>query len=108
MVVAVLTEALDAEGYRVLAAVDGPALHLAQEERPAVILLDLQMPRMGGEEVCRRLRADPATAPIPIILMSGDERLGSVAAELAADDHLPKPFRLRDLSAAVSRWARVA
>jgi CheY-like chemotaxis protein len=70
-----------------------------------VILLDLQMPRMGGEEVCRRLRAEPATAAIPIILMSADDRLGAAARALGVEDRLPKPFKLSDLYVAVARWA---
>jgi CheY-like chemotaxis protein len=73
--------------------------------RPALILLDLQMPRMDGAEVCRRLRAEPATAAIPIVLMSADDRLGSAARALGVDDQLPKPFKLSDLFVAVARWA---
>jgi CheY-like chemotaxis protein len=104
-IVALVGEALGAGGYRVLAAEGAQALRLAHEERPEVILLDLQMPRMGGEEVCRRLRAEPATAAIPIVLMSADDRPGSAAGALAVEDRLPKPFKLSDLFVAVARWA---
>jgi CheY-like chemotaxis protein len=104
-IVALLDAALGAGGDRVLAAEGAQALRLAHEERPEVILLDLQMPGMGGEEVCRRLRAEPATAAIPIVLMSGDDRLGSAARALGVEGRLPKPFKLSDLFVAVARWA---
>jgi CheY-like chemotaxis protein len=105
VVVALLAEALAARGYRVLAALGAQALRLAREARPTVILLDLQMPQMDGAEVCRRLRAEPATADIPIVLISADEQPGAATGALAVDDRLPKPFDLNDLFAAVDRWA---
>jgi CheY-like chemotaxis protein len=104
-IVALVGEALVTRGYRVLASTGAAALHLAREARPAAILLDLMMPDPDGYEVCRRLRVDPATAAIPIILMSGDGPLGDVEGALAVDDRLPKPFSLGDLFAAVARWA---
>jgi CheY-like chemotaxis protein len=104
-IVALLAEALAARGYRVLAALGAQALRLAREERPALVLLDLQMPQMDGAEVCRRLRAEPATAAIPIVLISADELPGATTGALAVDDWLPKPFDLSDLFAAVARPA---
>jgi two-component system alkaline phosphatase synthesis response regulator PhoP len=104
-IIALVDEALATRGYRVLASTGAAALHLAREARPATILLDLMMPDPDGYEVCRRLRGDPATAAIPIILMSGDRPLGDVEGALAVDDRLPKPFSLGDLFAAVARWA---
>lgn len=71
----VIRAAMEDEGYRVLTAVDGGALPLAHTQRPDVILLDLHMPAMDGAEVSRRLRADPATAHIPIIVMSAGHQL---------------------------------
>src|SRR5579884_2548772 len=96
---------LEEQGYRVLSAVDGEALRLAHEERPAVILLDLVMPRMDGREVCRRLRADPVTANIPIVAMSAHDRLAAPSETLAVNDRLVKPFHFGDLFATVARWA---
>jgi response regulator RpfG family c-di-GMP phosphodiesterase len=65
----VLVCALQDAGYEVVTAGDGAALHVARERQPNVILLDLVMPVMDGVEVSRRLRADPTTAPLPIIAL---------------------------------------
>ena len=62
-----LEMALEDAGYTVLAAVGGEALRVAHDRHPDVILLDLMMPGMDGIEVSHRLRADPATADIPLI-----------------------------------------
>jgi CheY-like chemotaxis protein len=92
--------ALEEEGYRVYTAVDGAALQLAHDRQPALILLDLMMPGMDGFEVSQRLRADPATAHIPIIVMSA--LLPSRSVLLPVNDRLSKPFTL------VARWTAAA
>lgn len=62
---------LERGGYRVLTAADGEdGLQLAKTERPHAILLDILMPRMDGREVLRRLKSDPATHAIPVILLT--------------------------------------
>ena len=104
----VIRPALEDEGYRVLTAVGGGALPLAHAQQPDVILLDLHMPLMDGAEVCRRLRADPATAHIPIIVMSASRHLTAITAHLPIDDHMAKPFDLDDLLRAVTRWTAAA
>jgi two-component system alkaline phosphatase synthesis response regulator PhoP len=105
-IVDVLRAALEDEGYTVLAALNEAALALARQEQPAVILLDLMMPEMDGVEMCRRLRADPATAHIPIVALSAARNLAVVAGRMSIDDRLPKPFDLDDVSAMVARWTR--
>ncbi|MDP3131402.1 MAG: response regulator, partial [Burkholderiaceae bacterium] len=70
--VAMLHDALDDAGYTVLVALDGEsALRRARQALPDVVLLDAVMPGMDGFEVARRLKADPATAHIPILFMTG-------------------------------------
>jgi CheY-like chemotaxis protein len=103
-IIDLLTDALHMQGYQVLTAVDGAALGVARESHPDLILLDVHMPGMDGVEVSRQLRADPATASIPIIAMSAVDRLRSVSAQMAVDDRLPKPFVLDDLFALLARW----
>jgi CheY-like chemotaxis protein len=103
-IVDVLEIALEDEGYRVLAAVDGEALQVAHDLQPNLILLDIMMPGMDGVEVSRRLRADPATAGIPIVVMSAQDRLRATAALMPIDDRLPKPFTLDRLFSTIDRW----
>jgi CheY-like chemotaxis protein len=99
-----LEAALQDRGYKVLVAINGGALALAQEGRPDLILLDIMMPGMDGVEVSRRLRADPSTATIPIVVMSAQDRLRSYSTGMSADDRLAKPFELDDLYSMVARW----
>jgi CheY-like chemotaxis protein len=96
--------ALEDEGYRVLVAVDGAALQVAHDLQPNLILLDIMMPDMDGVEVSQRLRADPVTAGIPIVVMSAQDRLRATAARMPIDDRLPKPFALDRLFSTVDRW----
>jgi CheY-like chemotaxis protein len=99
-----LEVALEDEGYRVLVAVDGEALQVAHDLRPNLILLDIMMPGMDGVEVSRRLRADPVTVGIPIVVMSAQDRLRATAALMPIDDRLPKPFALDRLFSTLDRW----
>jgi CheY-like chemotaxis protein len=87
------------EGYDVLTATGGEAgLAQAQNLRPDVIVLDVMMPGMDGIEVARRLRQDPDTKQIPIILLSAKAQAGDIQAGLAvADDYVTKPFEPLDL-----------
>lgn len=87
-------------GFRVASAADGrAALKKARAWLPHLIVLDLMLPEVDGFEVCKLLRADPATAHIPILMLTAraaevDRVLG---LELGADDYLTKPFSPREL-----------
>ena len=86
--------------WRFLSAPDGPSgLQQAREHRPQIILLDLQLPGMNGDEVLVKLRADPLTARTPVLLLSADATTHSRERLLAlgATDYLPKPFNLAQL-----------
>ncbi len=107
-IVDLLETALEDEGYQVLATVGAAAVPLARDLQPAVILLDINMPGMDGIEVSRRLRADPATAHIPIIVMSTQDRLRATGPLLPVNDRLPKPFEIVTLYATVARWAQAS
>ncbi|KAB2905328.1 MAG: response regulator [Anaerolineae bacterium] len=95
---------LQRQGYEVVAANAGqPALQKAYHEKPDLIILDVMMPDMDGYEVCRRLRAEPITSEIPIIMFTAktlvDDKI--IGFEAGADDYLTKPTHPAELSARV-------
>ncbi len=93
MLVALLEDFLDQEGHRVLVARDGmEALALVGRELPDLILCDVRMPRMGGTELCLRVRSAPRTRAIPVILMSSAPPPD--LATIGAVAFIAKPFRL--------------
>jgi len=90
--------------HRRCVAIDGPtALRLAQTRPPDLILLDVMMPRMDGFEVCRQLKANPATASIPVIFITGlgDERSETLGFEVGGVDYITKPFNAKVVRARV-------
>lgn len=98
---------LQKEGYTVIAASDGPiALHLAQEERPDLIVLDLMLPEMDGLDVCRALRQRQLNMPIVMLTAKDDEFDKVLGLELGADDYLTKPFSPRELVARIKAVLR--
>lgn len=95
---------LEKEGYAVLTAFDGyTAVEKACAEGPDLIVLDIMLPGIDGFEVCRRLRAYPATASLPIIMLSArtGEQDKIKGLELGADDYVAKPFSPQELVARV-------
>lgn len=82
----------------------------ARRQRPDCILLDVSLGNADGLEVCRRLKADPATAAIPLLLLTGHVDAGSVARglEAGADDYVSKPFTARELRARIDAHLRRA
>ncbi|HEY9029190.1 MAG TPA: DNA-binding response regulator, partial [Burkholderiaceae bacterium] len=97
--------------YTVLVALDGPgAIARAGEARPDIVLLDALMPGMDGFEVARRLKADQATAPIPIVFMTALTDTEHVLAAFAAGgvDYVPKPVRPREVVARIGAHLRSA
>jgi putative two-component system response regulator len=97
-----LTRLLERAGYRPVTADDGPSgLAAAIELAPDVVLLDVVLPGMDGLEICRRLRADPRTVALPVVLLTGRTSVDDVVAGLdaGADDFLSKPFHEAELLA---------
>jgi len=100
-----LVDILAAAGYQVRPASDGElALRSVRASPPALILLDIRMPKMDGYEVCRLLKADLATASIPVIFLSalGDERDKLRGFEAGGVDYLTKPFHGPEVLARVN------
>jgi len=87
-------------GFGVITAADGAeALRTARAQLPDLIVLDLMLPELDGLEVCKLLRRDPATAAIPILMLTAKatEVDRVVGLELGADDYVTKPFSPREL-----------
>ena len=104
-----LTEMLEAAGMPVLVARTGyDALALAISKRPALILLDLMLPDLPGEEVCSMLRAHAPTANIPVIMLTvKDGEMDKVYGfENGADDYVTKPFSRQVLMARICALLR--
>ncbi|HEX5767768.1 MAG TPA: response regulator [Burkholderiales bacterium] len=90
--------------YRLREATDGEAgLRMAHEEAPDLILMDVQLPKMSGLEATRRLRADPQTAAIPIVVITSYALSGDAekAKDAGATAYLAKPYSPRDLLAKI-------
>jgi DNA-binding response OmpR family regulator len=95
---------LERAGYKVVTAADGQqALVAAREHQPDLAVLDVMMPGLNGYEVTRQLRADPATAAIPVILLTARVQEADVSRgfEAGADDYLRKPFSPQELRSRV-------
>jgi DNA-binding response OmpR family regulator len=99
VIVNLLQVNFEIEGYDVLTAAGGEAgLAQARTGHPDVILLDVMMPGVDGLEVARRLREEPVTSDIPIVLLSAKAQAQDVQAGLAvADDYVTKPFEPLEL-----------
>lgn len=97
---------LESQGYEVITAFDGlDTLALAESEKPDLILLDVMMPVMNGFEVARKLRDNPLTMDIPVVMLSAAAKGESIkqALESGARDYLVKPFEPQKLDEVIQR-----
>lgn len=103
-IVELISYNLEKEGFATVKAYNGEeALKIVHKERPDLMILDLMLPGMQGMEVTKRLRSNPETASLPIVMLTAkngevDTILG---LEMGADDYVTKPFRVRELMARV-------
>jgi DNA-binding response OmpR family regulator len=103
-----LGEFLEREGYEVLLSSAGEeAIELAERKIPHAILLDVKMPGIDGIEVCKRLKAEPKTQFIPVIMITGYVDNKMVAIESGADDFVNKPIDLVELAVRVKSILRI-
>ena len=103
----IIRDLLSKNSYEIVEAHNGEdALDALARQRPDLILMDVQLPKLSGLEVTRRIRADPLLAQIPVIAitsfaLSGDDRL---AIEAGCNAYIAKPFRPRDLLEVIRRF----
>ncbi|MCL1940778.1 MAG: response regulator transcription factor [Synergistaceae bacterium] len=104
-----VSQALRRHGFETKIAPDGDeALSLIFELKPDIVILDLMLPKMDGWEVCRRVKNDPETSHIPIMMLTArrSDRDAVEGLELGADDYMRKPFSCDELSARVRALLR--
>jgi two-component system alkaline phosphatase synthesis response regulator PhoP len=100
---------LEREGFRVLTAIKGNAgLAMALKEKPALVILDLMLPELGGLDICKTLKHNDKTCNIPVIMLTAKstETDKVVGLELGADDYMTKPFSPRELVARIKALFR--
>jgi DNA-binding response OmpR family regulator len=103
----VLSLALEEAGHRVVRATDGMAgLTMLEAERPDVIVSDVNMPRLDGFALCRKLRAQDDATPIILLTSRTEEIDEALGLELGADDYVTKPFSTRVLLARIGALVR--
>ena len=108
-IVRLLAHYLEKEGCQVRVARTGPeGLEAAREQPADLVILDLMLPGLNGLEICRRLRAVPSTAAVPILVLTAksEETDKVVSLEVGADDYVTKPFSPRELVARVKALGR--
>ncbi len=99
---------LESDNYKIVEAYTGDgAILKARSEAPDLILLDIMLPDMTGYEICYKLRKDPLTRSIPIIMLTGMGETGRILGmELGANDYITKPFNLNELKAKIRNMLR--
>ena len=105
-----LAAILKEKGYQISVATNGKqALEVLARVQPDLILLDVMMPRMSGFEVCRKLKSDPGTRDIPILMVTALNELGDIerGVESGTDDFISKPVNRLELITRVKSLLRV-
>jgi DNA-binding response OmpR family regulator len=93
---------LEMEGYEVMITLNGEELDKYFDKKPDVILLDIWMSGIDGRDICKNLKAAPATRNIPVIMISASREVEQSAKESGADDFIAKPFQMNELLSVIS------
>jgi two-component system alkaline phosphatase synthesis response regulator PhoP len=103
-IVELLSYNLEKEGFSTVKAYDGEAAFgMVRSEKPALMILDIMMPKMNGFDVCKAIRRNPETVNLPIIMLTAkaNEVDKIIGLEIGADDYVTKPFSIQELIARV-------
>jgi DNA-binding response OmpR family regulator len=109
LLVELMTLRLQSKGYRVVSAADGAtALELVRARKPTLVILDAMMPVLDGFAVLKKVRGDPETADLPIIMLTAKRQERDVldALQAGATDYIVKPFSPEEVLARVARVLR--
>lgn len=106
--VEMLVMRLSSHGYEVVTAYDGPSgLSAARREVPDLIVLDVMLPQMGGDRVCRELKSGQETALIPVIVLTAKQEVGEESyRQWGADDFVIKPGEPEELLSKIRKWIK--
>jgi two-component system alkaline phosphatase synthesis response regulator PhoP len=102
--VRVLVKRFLGKNYRVIEAGDGAeAVDMAQDQKPDLILMDIMMPKMDGYTSCYKIKSDPSTKAIPVVMLTavGYELNVKLSKDMGADGYITKPFTSEDLHSAI-------
>src|SRR4030066_96037 len=103
----ILKRALEKGGFQVIQAYDGiAALDMAEKERPALMILDIMMPKMDGIDVLKRVKIMDPNLPVVMMTAHGSEQIAVEAMKLGADDYLTKPFHPKDVTALADKMIK--
>lgn len=104
-----LVSSMLGKDYIVLGASDGKeAVDMARSQKPALILMDIMMPRMDGYTACHTIKKDPVTKAIPVVMLTaiGHELNVKLSQEMGASGYITKPFSPRDLLDTIDRFLK--
>ncbi len=97
---------LKLSNFDVITALSGPmALEILKTKRPDLVLLDIMMPEMSGYEVCQKIKSDPNTRDLPVVMLTAKGQKGDAekGLDVGADDYIIKPFDPYDLGEQITR-----
>jgi len=101
-----LKQIFESEGYEVETSVNGETVAKIDEFRPDLLLLDIWMSGVDGRDICKKLKSQPKTQHLPIIMVSANNDTKGIAKAIGADDFVAKPFEMHDLLAKVAQYIK--
>jgi len=101
-----LKQIFESEGYEVETSINGETVSKIHEFQPDILLLDIWMSGVDGRDICKKLKSQPKTQHIPIIMVSANNDTKGIALAVGADDFVAKPFEMQELLVKVAQHLR--